>query len=175
MPIGEIARVVTDTSRRRRTSRPGRRSTSGSCTVVAARNVVAGSAEARLDVRVATPEELERVSGLLDSLTPVNPRVELTVTGGWNRPVMMRTPAIAQMYELARAVAACMDVELAEASVGGASDGNFAAALGLPVLDGFGAVGAGAHAAHEHVSIAGMLERTALAAAVVAAFAATDS
>ncbi len=138
-------------------------------------NVVAGSAEARLDVRVATPEELERVSGLLDSLTPVNPRVELTVTGGWNRPVMTRTPAIAQMYELARAVAACMDVELAEASVGGASDGNFAAALGLPVLDGFGAVGAGAHAAHEHVSIAGMLERTALAAAVVAAFAATDS
>jgi glutamate carboxypeptidase len=137
-------------------------------------NVVAGSAEARLDVRVATPEELERVSGLLDSLTAVDPRVEIEVTGAWNRPVMTRTTEIAQMYELARAVASRIGVDLDEASVGGASDGNFVAALGIPVLDGFGAVGAGAHAAHEHVSVAGMLERTALAAGVLATFAVAD-
>ena len=171
--IGEIARVVTTlheaidleagTTINVGVLRGGRRP-----------NVVAGFAEARLDVRVATPEELERVSGLLDSLAPVDPRVELTVTGAWNRPVMTRTPEIAQMYELARAVAGRIGLGLAEASVGGASDGNFVAALGIPVLDGFGAVGAGAHAEHEHVSIAGMVERTALAAGVIAAFAETD-
>src|SRR5690606_10017360 len=72
---------------------------------------------------------------------------------------------------LARAAAARLGVDLPEAAVGGASDGNFAAALGRPVLDGLGAVGGGAHARHEHVSVDGMVERAAVAAAVVAAFA----
>lgn len=89
------------------------------------------------------------------------------VEGGWNRPVMERSPATAELYHLARATAAELGVTLAECSVGGASDGNFVAALGHPVLDGFGAVGDGAHARHEHISVEGMLERTALAAAVL--------
>ena len=84
---------------------------------------------------------------------------------------MTRTPDVAALYELARAAAAQLGVDLREKAVGGASDGNFAAALGIPVLDGMGAVGAGAHAPHEHVTVSGMLERTAVAAAVLAAFA----
>ena len=80
-------------------------------------------------------------------------------------------PAIASVYALARTAAAQLGVDLREVSVGGASDGNFAAALGRPVLDGLGAVGAGAHARHEHVSIDGMVERAAVAAGVLAAFA----
>jgi glutamate carboxypeptidase len=85
--------------------------------------------------------------------------------------VMERSGGVAAMYDLARASAARLGVDLAETAVGGASDGNFAAALGVPVLDGLGAVGAGAHARHEHVSVDGMVERAAVAAGVVAAFA----
>jgi glutamate carboxypeptidase len=84
---------------------------------------------------------------------------------------MERGPANVAVYELARSAAAQLGVDLAETAVGGASDGNFAAALGRPVLDGLGAVGGGAHARHEHVSIAGMLERAAVAAGVITAFA----
>jgi glutamate carboxypeptidase len=134
-------------------------------------NVVAGSAEAEVDVRVRTVSEQARIGALIAGLRPHDPRASLQVTGGWNRPVMERGPAIADVYTLARAAAAQLGVDLAETSVGGASDGNFAAAMGLPVLDGLGAVGAGAHARHEHVSINGMVERAAMAAGVMAAFA----
>lgn len=134
-------------------------------------NVVAGSARANLDIRVASDEERARVDRLLASLAPRDDRARLVVSGEWNRPVMPRTAGIAHMYELAGAVAARLGIDLPEASVGGASDGNFVAAMGIPVLDGLGAVGGGAHARHEHVSITGMVERTALAAGLVAAFA----
>ena len=90
--------------------------------------------------------------------------------GGWNRPVMDPNAAIASVFALARRAAEQLGFELRETSVGGASDGNFAAAMGLPVLDGLGAVGGGAHARHEHVTVAGMVERSAVAAAVIAAF-----
>ena len=90
--------------------------------------------------------------------------------GGWNRPVMEPSAAIASVYALAHRAAERLGFELRETSVGGASDGNFAAAMGRPVLDGLGAVGGGAHARHEHVSIEGMLERAAVAAAVIGAF-----
>ena len=133
-------------------------------------NVVAGAAEARLDIRVATPEEHDRVDRLLRSLAPVDERVRLDLHGDWNRPVMTRSEGVVAMYDLARAVAGRLGIDLAEASVGGASDGNFVSALGIPVLDGFGAVGAGAHAEHEWVSVTGMLERAALAAGVIASF-----
>lgn len=134
-------------------------------------NVVAGSARVNVDIRVATVEEQVRVDALLASLAPCDDRVKLVVSGAWNRPVMPRTNEIAQMYALAKRVAARLGVDLREASVGGASDGNFVAALGIPVLDGFGAIGGGAHARHENVSISGMVERTVLAAGVIAGFA----
>jgi glutamate carboxypeptidase len=130
-------------------------------------NVVAGTADAGVDVRVRTAAEQARIDALMAGLRPHDPRAELTVTGGWNRPVMERSEGIAAVYALARAAAGQLGFELAETAVGGASDGNFAAAMGRPVLDGLGAVGAGAHARHEHISVEGMLERTALAAAVL--------
>ncbi len=137
-------------------------------------NVMAGSATADLDVRVSTAAEQARVDDLLASLRPRDGRVRLTLSGGWNRPVMMRTAGIARMYDLARAAAGQLQVDLQEASVGGASDGNFVAAMGIPVLDGLGAVGAGAHARHEWISISGMVERAALAAALIAVFGQPD-
>jgi len=133
-------------------------------------NVLAGSAVASVDVRVTSVEEQHRVDRAIGSLTPHHDKARLAVTGEWNRPVMERTTGVAALFDLARAVAAQLGVDLHERSVGGASDGNFVAALGIPVLDGMGAVGAGAHARHEHVTVSGMLERTAVGAGVIAAF-----
>jgi len=135
------------------------------------RNVVAGQAFAGVDVRVSSARAQQRIDQLLARLRTQDPRTELTVRGGWNRPVMERSEPIAALYSLARAAAAALGGDLRETSVGGASDGNFAAAMGLPVLDGLGAIGAGAHARHEQVSIEGMLDRSAVAAAVITAFA----
>jgi glutamate carboxypeptidase len=132
-------------------------------------NVVAGSADASIDVRVPSLAAQDRIDALLARLHPRDPRAKITVSGGWNRPVMERTGPIAAMYALARASAARLGVDLPETAVGGASDGNFAAALGLPVLDGLGAVGGGAHADHEHVILAEMPRRTALLRALVEA------
>ncbi|NBH03707.1 M20/M25/M40 family metallo-hydrolase, partial [Amycolatopsis sp. SID8362] len=115
-------------------------------------NVIAGAASGEVDVRVSTAAEAARIDAALAALKAHDPRAALTVEGGWNRPVMERSAAIAKVYELAREEAAQLGVTLRECSVGGASDGNFVAALGHPVLDGFGAVGDGAHARHEHVS-----------------------
>jgi glutamate carboxypeptidase len=134
-------------------------------------NVVAGAAEAHVDVRVRAAAEAARIDRALAGLAARDPRATLTLHGGWNRPVMERTPAIAALFQLARERAAGLGIDLRECAVGGASDGNFVAALGTPVLDGFGAVGDGAHARHEHISVAGMLERTALAASVLRALA----
>ncbi|WP_243770045.1 M20 family metallopeptidase [Amycolatopsis acidicola] len=133
-------------------------------------NVIAGSAWGEVDVRVRTAEEAARIDAAIADIRARDPRAKVTVEGGWNRPVMERSPAIGELYERARGLAERLGVTLEECSVGGASDGNFVAALGFPVLDGFGAVGDGAHARHEHISIAGMLERTALAAAVFHSF-----
>jgi glutamate carboxypeptidase len=132
------------------------------------RNVKAGRATAQLDVRVSSLAETQRIDQVLAGLEPANPLARISVSGGWNRPVMERTPATAALFELAHAAAADLGFGLREISVGGASDGNFASALGVGVLDGLGAVGDGAHARHEWVSIDGMVERTALAAAVLA-------
>jgi glutamate carboxypeptidase len=132
-------------------------------------NVVAGTARADVDVRVRSVAAQQRIDELLRGLTPHDPRAEVAVRGGWNRPVMEPNPAISSVFALARRAAGQLGFELRETSVGGASDGNFAAAMGLPVLDGLGAVGGGAHARHEHVTLAGMVERSAVAAAVIAA------
>jgi glutamate carboxypeptidase len=131
-------------------------------------NVKAGQAIAHVDVRVSSDEEAKRVDRVFASLCPENPLAAIAVSGGWNRPVMQRTEKTATMFAQAAEVATALGLDLKEASVGGASDGNFAAALGVPVLDGLGAVGAGAHARNEWISISGMLERAALAAGLLA-------
>ena len=107
---------------------------------------------------------MARVDALLASLTPHSDRASVIVTGGWNRPVMERKPGTARLFDLAKGIAAEHGWELQETSVGGASDGNFAAACGRDVLDGLGAVGGGAHARTEWISLAGMRQRAALTA-----------
>lgn len=130
-------------------------------------NVTAGRAVARLDVRVATAAEQDRIGAALGALLPVDGRTSIEVTGGWNRPVFERTAGVAELAELARSCAATLGWDLRETSVGGASDGNFVVAAGVPVLDGIGAVGSGAHARSENTSVAGMVERAALTATVL--------
>lgn len=136
-------------------------------------NVTAGRVVADLDVRVASSTEQERITSALAALQPVNPRTKIVVDGTWNRPVFERTSEVAQLFELARQCAHPLGIALRETAVGGASDGNFVLAAGTPVLDGLGAVGAGAHARSEHATTSGMIERAALAAGVLAAFAAS--
>lgn len=127
-------------------------------------NVTAGSASGMVDVRVSDEAERERIDGVLRGLAPQHPDASIEVLGGWNRPVMTRSAGIAALFARASASAAAVGATVEETSVGGASDGNFVAALGIPVLDGLGAVGDGAHARHEWVSIDGMVERTAVVA-----------
>ncbi|MFE0372396.1 2-dehydropantoate 2-reductase [Streptomyces tendae] len=130
-------------------------------------NVTAGRARAHLDVRVATDGERRRVSQALADLRPVDARTCLEVTGDWNRPVFERNEHVAELADLAKACARRLGHDLAEASVGGASDGNFLVAAGIPVLDGIGAVGHGAHARSERTSVSEMITRAALAATVL--------
>ncbi|GIF75088.1 M20 family metallopeptidase [Asanoa siamensis] len=134
-------------------------------------NVIAGHASATVDVRVTDPAEAARIDAALAALRPSDPRLRVTVDGGWNRPPMPRTPGIAAMVDLARAVAAVLGEDLSERAVGGGSDGNFLAALGVPLLDGLGAVGSGAHARDEHIDIDATVDRAALIAGIIHAFA----
>ncbi len=132
-------------------------------------NVVAEQATARVDVRVRRAEDALRAEAALRALRPANPSVSLAVSGRMNRPPMERTAGVVRLYELARGVARAMGRDLAEGATGGASDGNFTAALGVPTLDGLGAVGDGPHALHEHVVIKELGPRAALVAGLVAA------
>lgn len=131
-------------------------------------NVVAERARALVDVRVARLADAGPVQAAFAGLRPANPRVRLRVTGGINRPPMERSPGVVRLYELAREVARSIGRDLAEGATGGASDGNFTAALGVPTLDGLGAVGDGPHALHEHVIINELPWRAALVAGLLA-------
>jgi glutamate carboxypeptidase len=131
-------------------------------------NVIAAECMAEVDVRIAKASDAARVERLFRSLKVTDKGCKLTVTGGINRPPMERKPGTVALFRLARKLADEMGFVLDEASTGGGSDGNFTAALGVPTLDGMGAVGAGAHAAHEHVVKAHLVERTALLAGMIA-------
>jgi glutamate carboxypeptidase len=131
-------------------------------------NVIAQHAFAEVDVRIARASDAARVDKLFRSLRCADPRCSLTVTGGINRPPMERRPGTVALYKQARKLAAELGFQLDEAASGGGSDGNFTAALGVPTLDGLGAVGEGAHAAHESILIDHLVPRTALLAALLA-------
>jgi glutamate carboxypeptidase len=132
-------------------------------------NVIAQEAWAEVDIRIAKASDAARVEKLFRSLRCADPACRLTIAGGLNRPPMERKPGTVALYKQARRLAAEIGFELDEASTGGGSDGNFTAALGVPTLDGLGAVGEGAHAAHESVVIEHLVPRTALLAAMIAA------
>jgi glutamate carboxypeptidase len=131
-------------------------------------NVIAAECMAEVDVRIAKASDAARVERFFRSLKVTDKGCKLTVTGGINRPPMERKPGTVALFRLARKLAGEMGFVLDEASTGGGSDGNFTAALGVPTLDGMGAVGAGAHAAHEHVVKAHLVERTSLLAGMIA-------
>jgi glutamate carboxypeptidase len=131
-------------------------------------NVVASQAHAEVDVRIAKASDAAYVEKLFRSLKVSDPHCKLEITGGINRPPMERKAGTIALFKKARKTAAEIGFELDEASTGGGSDGNFTAALGVPTLDGMGAVGEGAHAAHESVVIEHLVPRTALLAAMIA-------
>lgn len=132
-------------------------------------NVVAQHAWAEVDVRVTSAADAAEVDELFRGLRCGDPGCTVAVTGGLNRPPMERTRGTERLYETARRLAADLGFGLAEASSGGGSDGNFTSALGVPTLDGLGAVGEGAHAANEHIVVEHVVPRTALLAALIAA------
>jgi len=125
-------------------------------------NVVAAEAQGEIDVRFSTEAESAEIERILSNLKPIDERTKVFVSGGINRPPMERTPAVVELFEKARAIAAELDFDLGEAQVGGASDGNFLAAMGIPVLDGLGISGDGAHAVHEHIEAGDIARRGAL-------------
>jgi glutamate carboxypeptidase len=131
-------------------------------------NVIAEHATAIVDVRVARKEDAQRVDAFVRGLKPRDPRARLTISGGIDRPPLERAPGVVRLYEMAGEVARGLGRDLGEGSTGGGSDGNFTAALGVPTLDGLGAVGDGAHALHEHVDIDALSWRSALLAGLIA-------
>jgi glutamate carboxypeptidase len=131
-------------------------------------NVVAERARAVVDVRIAAAEDGAAIESAINGLRPSDSRVRIGVRGAINRPPMVRTTGVAKLYDLARAVASDLGQTLGEGATGGASDGNFTAALGVPTLDGLGAVGDGPHALHEHVVIESLTARAALVAGLIA-------
>jgi glutamate carboxypeptidase len=130
--------------------------------------VIPAHAWADVDVRVARKADGPRIARKFATLKPVDKRCKLTVTGGIDRPPMERTRGTVKLYRQARASAAELGFALDEASTGGASDGNLTSALGIPTLDGMGAVGEGAHARHESIDLEHLAPRTALLAAMLA-------
>jgi glutamate carboxypeptidase len=136
-------------------------------------NVVAESADAEVDVRIVKAEDAPRLDRALRAIGSGDPRISVTVDGSIDRPPFERTPAVAALFATAKDVARDLDVSLDEGATGGASDGNFTGALGVPTLDGLGAVGGGAHAIDEHIELAPLPFRAALAAGLLRKLAAS--
>ncbi len=130
-------------------------------------NVVPAQAGAHFDVRIPRLADGPRIARKFASLRPADPRCAIIVTGGINRPPMERSRGTVRLFRKAHALARELGFELREASTGGGSDGNFTAALGIPTLDGMGAVGEGAHASHESVFVEHLAARTALLAGML--------
>ena len=130
-------------------------------------NVVPDHARAVIDVRASTLDDAQRIEDAIRALRPARAGISLQVHGGFSRLPLERSEAVAGLYRMARSIAAELGHDLAEGSAGGGSDGNLTAALGIPTLDGLGAVGDGAHALHEHVEIAQLSWRAALVAGLI--------
>jgi len=130
-------------------------------------NVVPAEAAAEVDVRIPSFEEAGRITSLIKALSPELPGARLEVRGSIYRPPMERTAETARLFEAARTIAAQLGMDLKEGATGGASDGNFTSALGIPTLDGLGAVGGSAHGVDEWVDIQSLPHRAALLAGLI--------
>jgi len=132
-------------------------------------NVIPAQACCEIDVRFTSLKEAEKVEAAIKNLTAFDERVRIEIEGEINRPPMERSKAVVKLYEKARKIAAAFDYELGETQVGGASDGNFVAALGVPLLDGLGVSGAGAHTLDEFIYVEDIPKRAALIAKLLLA------
>jgi glutamate carboxypeptidase len=130
-------------------------------------NVIAERARAVLDLRALRISDMRNLERRLHALRPIHKGARLEISGGFSRPPLERKVS-APLFARAKSLAKQMNVSLGECTVGGGSDGNFTAALGVPTLDGLGAVGDGAHSSHEHVVVNTMPARAALLAALLA-------
>jgi glutamate carboxypeptidase len=130
-------------------------------------NVIPADAWAEVDVRIARKADGPRIERKFAALKAQDKRCSVSVTGGINRPPMERIRGTVALFHQARALAADLGFTLDEAATGGASDGNFTSALGIPTLDGMGAVGEGAHASHESILVEHLAPRTALLAGML--------
>jgi glutamate carboxypeptidase len=120
-----------------------------------------------VDIRIARAADAKELEARFAALKPFDPACTLEVSGGLNRPPMERTEGTVRLFRAAQEQAKKMGMELDEAATGGGSDGNFTSALGVPTLDGLGAVGEGAHAAHESIVLEELPRRTALLASLI--------
>ncbi len=131
-------------------------------------NVIAAEAEAHVDIRVRRSTDAAALDRKFQSLKPFDRRCAVEVSGGLNRPPMERAAGIVALFKKARELGREIGVELEESATGGGSDGNYTAALGVPTLDGIGAVGEGAHALNESLLVERIADRTALIAKLLA-------
>ena len=132
-----------------------------------ASNVVPEDAEIEVDVRVMQPGEWERLESEMKNLKPVLDGTSLEITGALNRPPMPFDETMKATFEKAKSIAAQIGMELKAGRTGGASDGNFVAPLGIPVLDGMGAVGEGAHSEREYIFAESMEQKARLIASLL--------
>jgi len=130
-------------------------------------NVVAAEAWAEVDLRIARAADAAELEKKFAALRPFDPHCTIELSGGMNRPPMERTEGTVRLFRLAKEVGQTLGVELTESSTGGGSDGNFTSALGVPTLDGLGAVGEGAHATNESIIIEELPRRTAVLAGLI--------
>jgi glutamate carboxypeptidase len=125
-------------------------------------NVVAAEAQADIDIRIVKPSDARKLDHKFRSLRPHDKRCEVTIEGGLNRPPMERSRQGKALFKKAVSLGKKLGIKLEESETGGGSDGNFTAALGIPTLDGLGAVGEGAHAVNESILVDRLADRTAL-------------
>ena len=130
-------------------------------------NVVPPEAEAEFDLRIASKLDGDLMMRKVHALRAVNKKCKLHVEGGINRPPLERSPAVVALFRQAQKVATELGFSVSEIAVGGGSDGNFTAGLGIPTLDGLGPVGDGAHSPRESVIAAEMPRRAALLAGLI--------
>lgn len=131
-------------------------------------NVIAAEATAEVDIRILRLKDAAGLERKFRALRPIDKRCSIEITGGLNRPPMERTAAIARLFKIAQKLALELGLDIEESLTGGGSDGNFTAALGIPTLDGLGAVGEGAHAVNESILVDRIADRTALLAKLLA-------
>jgi len=164
--IGELARQITKISKLN-DLRQGVSVNPGVIRGGTRTNVIAADAAVEIDVRIRQASQAAALDRKFRALKPFDKHCQLNIEGGINRMPMERTAGVAALYRKAKTIAGQLDWKLEEAAVGGGSDGNFTANLGIPTLDGLGGVGQGAHALHEHIVISELPRRALLLAALI--------